>query len=613
MQEVTVELLTELAPEFNTTNLLINRVARGADQPLFSVQRDGSWHDVSASDFLADVKRLAMTLLNDGLQPGDKVAIVSRTRYEWALAEEAIWFAGGVSVPIYETSSPFQIEWILRDSGARVVFAEDHALRANVRQAVAQLGEEVRIHIFEGYDQADKSLIPSAGLHQLLVDPQRVNEELIESRRAGMRLEDVATMVYTSGTTGRPKGCNMSHSNFAMVAHNLAGHMLDILGDQRRTLMFLPLAHVLARAVQQTCIHGGSIIAHSSSMANLVQDMAAVKPGFLLAVPRVFEKIRTTALATAESSGKADLFLRAEQTAIEVSKIRDARARGQKARMPLGLRARHALFNKVLYPKLRGVFGGECGYAISGASALNQDLAHFFRGAGIELVEGYGLTETTAPATVNQASRTRVGTVGRPIPGTSVRIADDGEILIKGIGVFSSYHNNPKATAEVFDADGYFKTGDTGVLDEAGYLKVTGRKKELIVTAGGKNVSPGALEEMVRAGRIVAQCVLVGEQRPFISAMVTLDPDELVLWGKAKGLGDLSLAQAAVHPEVIAEVQSYVDTANLTVSKAESIRKFVVLDEEFTEASGHLTNSLKLKRQTVLDQFEEQIQALYTK
>lgn len=613
MQEVTVELLTELAPEFNTTNLLIDRVARGADQPLFSVQRDGSWHDVSASDFLTDVKRLAMTLINDGLQPGDKVAIVSRTRYEWALAEEAIWFAGGVSVPIYETSSPFQIEWILRDSGARVVFAEDHALRANVRQAVAQLGEEVRIHIFEGYDQADKSLIPSAGLHQLLVDPQRVNEELIESRRAGMRLEDVATMVYTSGTTGRPKGCNMSHSNFAMVAHNLAGHMLDILGDQRRTLMFLPLAHVLARAVQQTCIHGGSIVAHSSSMANLVQDMAAVKPGFLLAVPRVFEKIRTTALATAESSGKADLFLKAEQTAIEVSKIRDARARGQKARTPLGLRARHALFNKVLYPKLRGVFGGECGYAISGASALNQDLAHFFRGAGIELVEGYGLTETTAPATVNQASRTRVGTVGRPIPGTSVRIADDGEILIKGIGVFSSYHNNPKATAEVFDADGYFKTGDTGVLDEAGYLKVTGRKKELIVTAGGKNVSPGPLEEMVRAGRIVAQCVLVGEQRPFISAMVTLDPDELVLWGKAKGLGDLSLAQAAVHPEVIAEVQSYVDTANLTVSKAESIRKFVVLDEEFTEASGHLTNSLKLKRQTVLDQFEEQIQALYTK
>ncbi|MBF6671335.1 AMP-dependent synthetase/ligase [Glutamicibacter sp. FBE19] len=613
MHEVTVELLTELAPEVNTTNLLLDRVARGSDQPLFSVQREGSWHDVSAGDFLADVKRLATTLINDGLQPGDKVAIVSRTRYEWALAEEAIWFAGGISVPIYETSSPFQIEWILRDSGARVVFAEDHALRANVRQAAAQLGEEILIHIFEGSDQSDKALIPSAGLHRLLVEPGEVNEQAIESRRSSMKLEDVATMVYTSGTTGRPKGCNMTHANFAMVAHNLAGHMREVLGDQRRTLMFLPLAHVLARAVQQTCIHGGSIIAHSSSMAHLVKDMAAVKPGFLLAVPRVFEKIRTTALATAESSGKAGLFLKAEQTAIDVSKIRDARARGLKARLPLGLRARHALFNKVLYPKLRGIFGGECSYAISGASALNQDLAHFFRGAGIQLVEGYGLTETTAPATVNQASHTRVGTVGRPIPGTSVRIADDGEILVKGIGVFSGYHNNPQATAEAFDAGGYFKTGDTGVLDESGYLKVTGRKKELIVTAGGKNVSPGPLEEMVRAGRIVAQCVLVGEQRPFISALVTLDHEELVLWGKAKGLGELSLAQAAVHPEVIAEIQQYVDTANLTVSKAESIRKFVVLAAEFTEASGHLTSSLKLKRQSVLDQFEDRIQEFYSK
>ncbi|WP_417367154.1 AMP-dependent synthetase/ligase [Glutamicibacter arilaitensis] len=613
MQEVTVELLTALAPEVNTTNLLLDRVARGAQRPLFSVQRDGVWHELSAGAFLTDVKRLAMTLINDGVQPGDKVAIISRTRYEWALAEEAIWFAGGVTVPIYETSSAFQIEWILRDSGARVVFAENHELRANVRQAAAQLGESVRTHIFEGSDTADKSLIPSAGLHQLMVPASQVDEQLIESRRASMALEDVATMVYTSGTTGRPKGCNMTHSNFAMVAHNLAEHMREVLGEERRTLMFLPLAHVLARAVQQTCIHGGSVIAHSSSMANLVEDLAAVKPGFLLAVPRVFEKIRTTALATAERGGKAELFLKAEQTAIEVSKIRDARSRGIKARMPLGLRARHALFNKVLYPKLRSVFGGQCAYAISGASALSQDLAHFFRGAGIDLLEGYGLTETTAPATVNQASRNRVGTVGRPLPGTSIKIAEDGEILVKGIGVFASYHNNPEATAAVFDQDGYFKTGDTGVLDDGGFLQVTGRKKELIVTAGGKNVSPGPLEEMVRAGRIAAQCVLVGEQRPFISAIVALDPEELVLWAKANGLGTMTLAEAAINPAVIAEIQSYVDTANLTVSKAESIRKFVVLEDEFTEASGHLTNSLKLKRQSVLDQFEDRIEAFYRK
>ena len=315
MQEVTVELLTDLAPEVNTTNLLLDRVARGAQRPLFSVQRDGTWHDLSAGDFLIDVKRLAMVLINDGLQPGDKVAIISRTRYEWALAEEAVWFAGGVSVPIYETSSAFQVEWILRDSGARVVFAENHELRATVRQAAAQLGEPVRTHIFEGSDADDTTLIPSAGLHQLMVPADQIDEQLIESRRASMALKDVATMVYTSGTTGRPKGGNMTHSNFAMVAHNLAGNMLEVLGEERRTLMFLPLAHVLARAVQQTCIHGGSVIAHSSSMANLVEDMSAVKPGFLLAVPRVFEKIRTSALATAERGGKADLFLKAEQAA----------------------------------------------------------------------------------------------------------------------------------------------------------------------------------------------------------------------------------------------------------------------------------------------------------
>lgn len=611
MQEVHVQPLTELSPEVNVTNLLLDRVAATGAEPLFMVQRGANWVDVTAQDFLRDVKRLAMRLVKDGLKAGDKVAIISRTRYEWALAEEAIWFAGGISVPIYETSSPFQIEWILRDSGARVVFAENHELRAHVRQAVAQLGEEVITHMFEGSSSANSQLIPSAGLHKLLVDEQQVDDQLLEARRSSMKLDDVATMVYTSGTTGRPKGCNMTHANFALVAHNLAAHMLDILGDKRRTLMFLPLAHVLARAVQQTCIHGGTILAHSNSTATLVEDMAAVKPGFLLAVPRVFEKIRTTALSKAEEGGKAELFLKAEQCAIEVSKIRDARARGQKARMPLGLRLRFALFNKVLYPKLRAVFGGECGYAISGASALNEDLAHFFRGAGVQLVEGYGLTETTAPATVNQAANTRVGTVGRPIPGTSVKIADDGEVLIKGIGVFAGYHENPAATAQAFDEDGYFKTGDTGVLEDAGFLKITGRKKELIVTAGGKNVSPGPLEEMIRAGRIAAQCVLVGDNRPFIAALISLDPEELLLWAKAKGLGNLSLEEAAQNQQVLQEIQSYVDTANLTVSKAESVRKFVVLPVEFTEDSGHLTSTLKLKRQEVIKDYAQEIDNLY--
>lgn len=613
MREVHVDLLTELDPGYNATNLLLDRVASAGDRALFSVQRGHRWHDVTANDFLRDARRLAAALIADGLRPGDTVAIISRTRYEWALAEEAIWFAGAISVPIYETSSPYQIEWILRDSGARVVFAEDHEIRSNVRKAAATLGESVTVHLFEGAASSDDELIPSPGLHALLADEHQIDSATLETARASAGLHDPATMVYTSGTTGRPKGCTMTHANFCLVAHNLAAYMLELLGEERRTLMFLPLAHVLARAVQQTCIHGGAVIAHSNSTATIAEDMAAVRPGFLLAVPRVFEKIRTTALASAEQAGKAQLFLSAEQTAIAVSRIRDARGRGLPARFPLSLRLKHAFFDRVLYPKLRAVFGGECGYAISGASALNPEVAHFFRGAGIQLVEGYGLTETTAPATVNQAHATRVGTVGRPIPGTSIKVADDGEILIKGIGVFAGYHHNPTATAAAFTDEGYFRSGDMGELDDQGYLRVTGRKKELIVTAGGKNVSPGPMEEMVRAGRIAGQCVVVGENRPFVAALITLDTEELGLWAKSQGLGELTLSQASEHPQVLAEVQGYVDEANRTVSKAESIRKFQILPTEFTETNGYLTSSLKLKRATVLENHTDQVEALYAR
>lgn len=611
MREETVEPLHELEPGYNTTDLLLERVAQAGDRPLFSVQRADNWHDVTARAFLTDVKRLATSLIANGLKPGDRVAIVSRTRYEWALVEQAIWFAGGISVPVYETSSAFQIEWILRDSGARVVFAENADQRSIIRQAAAHLGEPVEIYLFDAPDPQGDRAIPSIKLGELLAHPDDVNERMLEQARSGRRMEDVATLVYTSGTTGRPKGCMMTHANFCLVAYNLATHMKTVLGEGQRTLMFLPLAHVLARAVQQACIHGGAIVAHSPSTEHLVQDLAAVKPGFLLAVPRVFEKIRNTALSRAEESGKAALFSRAERVAIAYSRALQAREhRTGRGPSPL-LRTQHKLFDLLLYPKLRAVFGGNCAYAISGASALNEDLAHFFRGAGVQLVEGYGLTETTAPATVNQPGHTKVGTVGRPIPGTSVRIADDGEILIKGIGVFAGYHGNPQASAEAFTEDGYFFSGDTGRLDDDGYLTVTGRKKELIVTAGGKNVAPGPLEETVRAGRIVAHCVLVGDNRPFISALVALDPEELTPWTRTRGLGELPLAQAAQHPEVLAEVQRLVDTANLTVSKAESIRKFAILPDELTEASGYLTSSLKLKRQAVLEGYAPTIDRLY--
>ncbi|MGL3806267.1 AMP-dependent synthetase/ligase [Paeniglutamicibacter sp. R2-26] len=613
MRESSTEKLIDLPPGFNTTQLLVDRLESGGGAPLFSVKRGGRWHDVSTADFVADVRLLAKALMADGVRPGDRVVIMSRTRYEWALAEQAVWFAGAVSVPVYETSSPFQVEWILRDSGARYVFAEDAQRAGVVRAALALLGEPVAIRVFdEGSGEADSG-IPSGGLQQLLERgaASSVSEAEVEAARLAAGLADTATLVYTSGTTGRPKGCMMTHANFSEVAVNLAPHMSKVLGDGERTLMFLPLAHVFARAVQQVCLHAGSTIAHTPSAATLVEDMAAVKPGFLLAVPRIFEKIRATAFATAEAAGKGRLFAQAEAVAIEYSKAADARGRGERVFRSPVLLAKHALFNKVLYPRLRAVLGGHARYTISGASALNADLAHFFRGAGLGLLEGYGLTETTAPAAVNMADDVRVGTVGIPIPGTTIRIAPDGEVLIKGIGVFAGYHNNPEASAGAFDADGFFRTGDTGSLDEAGFLRITGRKKDIIVTAGGKNVAPGPLEEYIRSDRLVSQAVVVGENRPFVAALVTLDTDELGPWCKANGLAPLSPAEAAVHPLVLAAVQHAVDAANTTVSQAEAIRKFTVLGQDFTEESGHLTPSMKLKRAGVIESFAADIDALY--
>lgn len=614
MREVSTEKLINLPSSFNTTQLLIDRLESGGGAPLFSVKRGADWHDVSTGDFVAAVRSLAKFLIVEGVKAGDCVAIMSRTRFEWALAEQAIWFAGAISVPIYETSSPFQVEWILRDSGARHIFAEDSQRSNVVRAAVASLGEQVKIWPFDtANDGAAGSPIPATGLNQLLEAgaASAISETMVEAARKTAGLTDTATLVYTSGTTGRPKGCMMTHANLSEVAVNLAPHMSTVLGDGERTLMVLPLAHVFARAVQQVCLHAGSTIAHTPSAATLVEDLKAVQPGFLLAVPRIFEKIRSTAFATAEAAGKGALFAQAEAVAIEYSKAADARGRGQKGFRSPVLLAKHALFNKVLYPKLRAVFGGRARYTISGASELNADLAHFFRGAGLGLLEGYGLTETTAPATVNLAADVRVGTVGIPIPGTTIRIAPDGEILVKGIGVFAGYHNNPEASAGAFDADGFFKTGDTGALDESGFLSITGRKKDLLVTAGGKNVAPGPLEEYVRSTRLVSQVVVVGENRPFIGALVTLDADELAPWCKANGIPLLSMAQASVHPLVLAAVQRAVDAANTTVSQAENIRKFVILEEDFTEESGHLTPSMKLKRRSVMDSFSAEIDKLY--
>ncbi|WP_427385288.1 AMP-dependent synthetase/ligase [Janibacter sp. G56] len=592
MQDSVMPLIVEGAPTDSLADLPRRNANNQPTRVAFSARSGSGWSDITTTEFADQVDALASGLIAAGVGLGDSVAIMSKTRYEWTLADFAIWSAGAVAVPIYETSSPEQVEWILKDSGAvgAVVETAAHAgVIESVRGNLPHLA-----HVWQ-IDDGDLDELQAGG----------VAASAVAARREAIGRDTIATIIYTSGTTGRPKGCELTHDNFLGLAENTIGKLGEVvLRDNASTLLFLPLAHVFARFIEVLCVVAEARMGHSSNLTDILGDFASFKPTFILAVPRVFEKIFNKASEQATADGKGKIFDKAADTAIAYSEALD------KGAVPFKLRALHAVFDKLVYSKIRTKMGGQVGYAVSGGAPLGTRLGHFFRGIGVTILEGYGLTETTAPAAVNIPANVKIGTVGPPLPGVSLRVAEDGEILIKGINVLKGYRNNPEATAAAI-VDGWFHTGDIGELDEDGYLKITGRKKEILVTAGGKNVAPAVLEDRLRAHPLVSQTMVVGDQKPFIAALVTLDEEMLPGWAANHDLAGLTPEQARTNEKVLAALQEAVDEANKAVSKAESIRKFVVLEGDFTEENGYLTPSLKLKRNLVLRDFDEQIEAIY--
>ena len=581
-------------PLANATDLLLNRVKETPHAALFSVPNGDTWTDVTSTEFLSDVVALAKGFIASGIMPGDRVGLMCKTRYEWTLIDFAMWFAGAALVPIYETSAPSQLLWILEDSEAVAVILEtaDHFTRFDEVHPELPL-----INSVWQMDLGDLKKIVDSGAH--------IDDAEVERRRSLAVGSDLATLIYTSGSTGRPKGCILTHSNFVELARNARAAIPEVVNPQSSTLLFITLAHIFARYISILSVDGGVKVGHQPDTSRLLPAMQSFKPSFLLAVPRVFEKVYNSAEQKAEAGGKGNIFRKAAAVAIAHSKAQMA------GHIPWGLRLQFALFDRLVYGKLRDALGGRVTFAVSGSAPLGERLGHFYHSLGLVILEGYGLTETTAPATINRPAKFKIGTVGPALPGVSLRLGDDGEIQVKGINVFAGYWNSPQATAESFDGD-WFKTGDIGEFDSDGYLTITGRKKEIIVTASGKNVAPAFLEDPIRADPLIGQVVVVGDGKPFVAALITLDPEMLPMWLANNKLdAAMSLDAATVHPLVLAHIQRAIDRANSRVSRAESIRKFTVLPTEFTEPSGHLTPKMSIKRHVITHDFAAEIDAMY--
>lgn len=584
----------------NVVTALLENARRDPDHAALAVRVGDEFVDVSTAEFVRRVREYATGLIGLGIKPGDRVAIFMKSRIEFTLLDYAIWFAGGTTVTIYETSSADQVEWIMGDSEAVAIVCGNAELKGRLDHVSGQLPACAHVFVADG-----------DGLDGLVAAGADVHDGALEERIGGIKHADPATLVYTSGTTGRPKGCLLSHGNLIWEVRQVVSKMEHLFTPDGSTLMFLPLAHILARVVQVGCVTRGVKIGYSTGIANLVTELGLLQPSWVFAVPRVFEKVFNTAQGKAGSGLQRKIFDRAVDVAVRYSEQSIA------GTVAMSTKAEHALYSRLVYSKLKAAFGGQLDFAISGGAPLGERLGHFFHGAGVLVLEGYGLTETTAAATLNTPDEFKIGTVGKPIPGASAKIADDGEILLQGGMVFDGYWKNLEATAEVLVDDGWFATGDIGEIDADGYVKITGRKKEIIVTAAGKNVAPAVLEDAVRSHRLVSQVMVIGDQQPFIAAIVTLDVDELAKWAEANGAG--AFAQSDLTRELLEddretlrrEISTAIETANGQVSRAESIREFRILSADFTIETNELTPTLKMKRKVIASRHSVVIEEIY--
>jgi long-chain acyl-CoA synthetase len=599
MQEISVPVAYTVKPEDNVTDDVFTNAQNWPESVGLRHKLNGTWQPVTWREFAGHIRAAAAGLIAAGISPGDRVALMSRTRFEWTLIDYAILTAGGVTVPIYPTSSLDQVEWILSDSGAVAVIVETDNQAEMIESLRASLPTLSQVWEIDGGR--------FGGLEDITARGAPVTPEQVENRRRTRGAADLAEIVYTSGTTGRPKGCMLSHANIVANTRNcmLNDGFTKVFNEHHSTLLFLPLAHSYAQLIQYGAIYSRTILG-LVDIAYAVTELPSYKPTAVLSVPRLWEKAHHAAQHEAGSGARGKVFARAEATAIAYSQALDTGGPG------LMLRLEHAVYDRLVYAKLRAALGGNVQYAWSAAAPLGARLCHFFRGCGINVLEGYGLTETSPATNSNTLDAQKIGTVGRPIPGCTIRIAPDGEVLVKGHMVFQGYWKNKAATKEIIDSDGWLHTGDIGALDGAGFLTITGRKKDIIVTAAGKNVAPAVLEDRLRAHWLVSECLVVGDARPYIAALVTADPEAFAQWKtdnrrpQTATVGDL-----ADDPALRSEIQAAVDDANMAVSQAEAIKKFAILPEDFTEAGGQLTPTTKVRRQVVMEQYATQIAALY--